>query len=90
MSRPVAYGADYSAYVRIVRLALHEKQVAYYLIPVDVFAEGGPRPGTLDHHPFGRIPAFEHDWLRLYETMANARHIDEAFGCPASFTAAFS
>jgi glutathione S-transferase len=46
MSRPVAYGADYSVYMRIVRLALHEKQVAYYLIPVDVFAEGGPRPGT--------------------------------------------
>ena len=83
MSRPVVYGADYSVYVRIVRLALHEKGVDYDLIPVDVFAEGGPPAWYFDHHPFGRIPAFEHDGFRLYETTAIARYIDEAFDGPA-------
>jgi glutathione S-transferase len=30
-------------------------------------------------HPFGKIPAFEHDSFRLYEAGAIARYIDEAF-----------
>ncbi|TIU03422.1 MAG: glutathione S-transferase family protein, partial [Mesorhizobium sp.] len=33
--------------------------------------------------PFGRIPAFEHDGFRLYETSAIARYVDEAFDGPA-------
>ena len=35
------YGAAYSVYVRIVRIALHEKGVPYDLVPIDVFAEEG-------------------------------------------------
>jgi glutathione S-transferase len=63
-------------YVRIVRLALTEKQVAYRLDEIDIFANRGhPRL----HHPFGRIPTFEHDGFELYETMAIVRYIDEAF-----------
>ena len=42
MGRPVLYGADYSVYVRIARLALYEKGVGYDLVPVDIFASGGP------------------------------------------------
>ncbi|TIN15515.1 MAG: glutathione S-transferase family protein, partial [Mesorhizobium sp.] len=38
MSRPVVYGAGYSVYVRIVRLALEEKGIGYELVPVDIFA----------------------------------------------------
>ena len=40
-------------------------------------------PGIFEHHPFGRIPAFEHDGFRLYETGAIARYVDEAFEGPA-------
>jgi len=79
MSRPRLFGAPYSVYVRIVRLALAEKGVDYELVPVDIFAPGGPPPGYLDRHPFGRIPAFEHDGFALYETSAIARYVDEAF-----------
>jgi glutathione S-transferase len=82
MGRVVVYGADYSVYVRIVRLALFEKAVDCELVPVDVFAEGGPPGWYLDHQPFGRIPAFEHDGLRLYETSAITRYVDEAFDGP--------
>lgn len=82
MDRPVLYGADYSVYVRIARLALHEKQVEYDLVPVDIFAPGGPMEDHLERHPFGRIPAFEHDGFRLYETGAIVRYVDEAFSGP--------
>jgi glutathione S-transferase len=80
--RPVVYGADYSVYVRIVRLALEEKGIGFDLVPIDAFAAGGPGADYLARHPFGRIPAFEHDGFRLYETGAIARYVDEAFEGP--------
>ncbi|TIL65232.1 glutathione S-transferase family protein [Mesorhizobium sp.] len=82
MSRPVVYGADYSVYVRIVRLALEEKGIGYELVPVDIFAADGIPGWYLDHQPFGRIPAFAHDRFRLFETSAIARYVDEAFEGP--------
>jgi len=82
-SKPALYGADYSVYVRIARMTLEEKGAAYELVPVDVFAEGGPPDWYLEHHPFGRIPAFEHDGFRLFETGAITRYVDEAFDGPA-------
>jgi glutathione S-transferase len=83
VSRPVVYGADYSVYVRIVRLALEEKGIDYELVPVDIFAADGVPGWYFDHQPFGRIPAFEHDGFRLHETSAIARYVDEAFDGPA-------
>jgi glutathione S-transferase len=76
------YGATYSVYVRIVRIALHEKGVPYDLVPIDVFAEGGLPADYRARHPFGRIPAFEHDGFGLYEASAITRYVDEAFPGP--------
>ena len=83
MPEPVLFGAAYSVYVRIARLALVEKGVPYRLVEVDIFAEGGPPAEYLARHPFGRIPAFEHDGFRLYESGAITRYVDEAFPGPA-------
>jgi glutathione S-transferase len=83
MNKPVVYGADYSVYVRIVRLVLEEKGIDYELVPVDIFAADGIPAWYFEHHPFGRIPAFEHDGFRLHETGAIARYVDEAFAGPA-------
>jgi glutathione S-transferase len=83
MAKPVVYGADYSVYVRIVRLVLAEKGIDYDLVPVDVFAAEGTPAWYFEHHPFGRIPAVEHDGFRLFETSAIARYVDEAFDGPA-------
>ncbi|MER9628793.1 glutathione S-transferase family protein [Mesorhizobium sp. M0296] len=83
MGKPVVYGADYSVYVRIVQLVLEEKGAGYELVPVDIFAADGIPGWYFEHQPFGRIPAFEHDGFRLYETGAIARYVDEAFGGPA-------
>nr|WP_310200729.1 glutathione S-transferase family protein [Ancylobacter sp. 3268] len=81
--RPLLFGAGYSVYVRIVRLVLAEKGVACELVPVDVFAAEGLPADYLGRHPFGRIPAFEHDGFALYETGAITRYVDEAFEGPA-------
>ena len=82
MTEPIVFGAAYSVFVRAVRLALAEKGVAYRLEEVDIFAPGGPPPGYLERHPFARIPAFEHDGFRLYETNAISLYVEEAFDGP--------
>ncbi|WP_274629213.1 glutathione S-transferase family protein [Arvimicrobium flavum] len=83
MRKPVLYGADYSVYVRIARLALLEKGVEHELAALDIFAEGGAPEWYRELHPFGRIPAFEHDGFHLFETSAITRYVDEAFAGPA-------
>ncbi|WP_119420893.1 glutathione S-transferase family protein [Desertibaculum subflavum] len=80
---PTLFGARYSVYTRIARLTLAEKGADCRLEEVDVFAPGGPPPDHAARHPFGRIPALEHDGLSLYETGAIARYVDEAFPGPA-------
>jgi glutathione S-transferase len=82
MSDPILFGATYSVYVRSARLALEEKGVRYALEEIDIFAPGGPPAAYRERHPFGRIPAFEHDGFRLYETGAIIRYVDEAFQGP--------
>src|SRR5690606_15983913 len=79
MNKPILFGADYSVYVGISRFALHEKGVDYELIPIDIFALDKVASYYAERQPFGKIPAFEHDGFRLYETGAITRYIDEAF-----------
>lgn len=83
MRKPQLFGADYSVYVRIARLALHEKGIPYDLVPIDIFASEGVPRTYLERQPFGKIPAFEHEDFRLYETSAITRYVDEAFDGPA-------
>ena len=83
MARPKLFGADFSVYVRIVQLTLAQKRVDYEHVPVNVFAPEGIPAWYLELQPFGRMPAFEHDGFRLFETAAIARYIDEAFAGPA-------
>jgi glutathione S-transferase len=77
MARPTVYGSAMSPYVWSVRLTLAEKGVAHELISVG--ASELRSDSHLSRHPFGRIPAFEHDGFALYETQAIMRYIDEAF-----------
>lgn len=80
MNRVTLFGATYSVYVRIVRLVLAETGVPYELVEVDIFAKDGVPPDYLARHPFGRIPAFEHDGFRLFETDAIVGYILDQFG----------
>ena len=83
MTQPVLFGAEYSVYTRIARLALIEKNVSYNFEIVDIFALDPVPEAYLRMHPFGRIPAFRHGRLALFETAAIARYVDEAFPGPA-------
>jgi glutathione S-transferase len=83
VSTPTLFGAAYSVYTRTARLTLAEKGIDYRFDEVDVFAPGGPPAIHLQRQPFGKIPAFEHGDLRLYETAAICRYVDEAFDGPA-------
>jgi glutathione S-transferase len=76
------FGADYSVYVRICRIALAEKGVEYTTHQVDIFADGGPPQDYLDLNPFGRIPAFRQGDFVLYETDAITAYVNEAFQGP--------
>jgi glutathione S-transferase len=77
MARPIVYGPATSPYVWSARLALAEKGGAHEL--VEVTAGGFREEPHISRHPFGKVPAFEHDGFALYETQAILRYIDEAF-----------
>ena len=79
MPNPIVYGPSYSTYVRTARLALAEKNVAYDLVEVAMLQGEHQKPEFLARNPFGKVPAFEHDGLGLYETSAITRYIDRAF-----------
>src|SRR6185437_15690415 len=76
------HGYRYSVYVRIARLVLAEKGVAYDRVEVNPFAPDMPA-SYLALHPFGRVPALVHDGFALYETAAITRYVDRAFPGPA-------
>lgn len=77
MARPIVYGAAMSPYVWSTRLALAEKGIAHELVSVGI--DDFRAEPHLSRHPFGKIPAFEHDGFELYETQAIMRYVDEAF-----------
>jgi glutathione S-transferase len=69
------YGADYSVYTRIARMVLEEARVPYTLAEVDIFTTAAVPSGYAERHPFGKIPALEHDGFRLFETDAIANYL---------------
>lgn len=74
MSAVVLYGANYSVYTRIARLAMEETGLAYDLEELDIFDKEALPAGYLERHPFSKIPALEHDGFRLFETDAIVRY----------------
>ena len=82
MAKPILYGPGYSTYTRTARLAMEEKGVDYDLAEVDFIGAGMPEE-HLARQPFGKVPAFEHDGLMLYETPAIIQYVDEAFDGPS-------
>ncbi|MFN0192167.1 MAG: glutathione S-transferase family protein [Aestuariivirga sp.] len=79
---PQVYGKDFSVYVQVVRLTLAEKGIEHQLVEVNPFDSIDSRLWYFDIHPFGRMPAFIHNDVRLYESEAIARYIDEAYDGP--------
>lgn len=79
----VLYGFDGSTYVRTVRMLLAEKGADYELVPVNVLTGETEQPEHLERHPFGKVPVLDHGDLRLLETSAITRYLDEVLEGPA-------
>ncbi len=76
----VVYGIPGSPYVRMVLLALQEKVFPYTFVKMPF--GGHKSPDYLVRHPFGKIPAFEHDGFAFYETQAAIRYLDRIAPVP--------
>jgi glutathione S-transferase len=80
MSEINVYGIPGSPFLRSVEITLHEKGLDYELHRI---APGEHKqPDYLARHPFGRIPAFEHDGFAIYETQAILRYLEDIFPTP--------
>jgi len=70
----IVHGVPGSPYVRAALLTLEEKGADYELAAMKLGTL--KQEPHLSRHPFGRIPAFEHDGWMLYETQAIMRYVD--------------
>jgi len=78
MSDFTLWGFDASTYVRTVKMVLAEKNFTKFnQVPLNVLA-GEPRtPEHLERHPFGKVPVLDHDGMRILETTAIARYLND-------------
>ncbi len=79
MATPIIYGTEMSTYVRTVRMASEEKPAQYEIVDVSVVRGEHKQPAHLARNPFGTVPAFEHDGMKLYETSPIIRYIDQVW-----------
>ncbi len=72
------WGFDGSTYVRTVKMLLSEKACTdYKQVPLNVL-EGEPKkPEHLARHPFGKVPVLDHAGMRLLETSAITRYLND-------------
>ncbi len=77
MSTLEIIGAPMSNFVRVVRMACHEKGVGYDLVAVRPHS-----PEVKAISPIGKIPAMRHGDVALFETRAICGYIDAVFPGP--------
>jgi glutathione S-transferase len=84
MSEMTLWGFNGSTYVRTIKMLLAEKQFSdFKQVPVNVLT-GEPRQAEhLARHPFGKVPVLEHDGLRILETAAIARYLNDVLPGPS-------
>src|ERR1700730_4628733 len=80
MSGFIVHGIPGSPYVRAALLSLEEKGAPYRLAAMQFGTL--KQEAHLSRHPFGRVPAFEHDGWQLYETRAIMHYVDAAVPGP--------
>ncbi len=77
-SKVVIYGPTISTFVRIVAITAEEKGLDWEVIPTPARSAK-----QRERHPFQRAPAVDIDGVKLFETDAITRYIDEAFDGPS-------
>ncbi len=78
MPNMTLWGFNGSTYVRTIKMLLAEKDATdFEQIPVNVL-EGEPKSAEhLARHPFGKVPVLDHNGLRILETSAIARYLND-------------
>ena len=78
MSTMTLWGFNGSTYVRTVKMLLAEKQFTdFQQVPINVLA-GEPKSAEhLARHPFGKVPVLDHDGIRVLETSAISRYLND-------------
>ena len=78
MSEFVLWGFDASTYVRTIKMLLAEKHFTQFKqVPLNVLQGEPKRPEHLERHPFGKVPVLDHDGMRILETTAIARYLND-------------
>ena len=78
MSKMTLWGFNGSTYVRTVKMLLAEKGTTdFEQVQINVL-EGEPRKAEhLARHPFGKVPVLDHNGMRILETSAIARYLND-------------
>ncbi|HWT96737.1 MAG TPA: glutathione S-transferase family protein [Terriglobales bacterium] len=78
MTDMTLWGFDGSTYVRTVKMMLAEKGASgFKQVPLNVL-RGEPREAQhLERHPFGKVPVLDHDGMRILETSAITRYLND-------------
>jgi glutathione S-transferase len=78
MAAMTLWGFDGSTYVRTIKMLLAEKRFTdFEQVPLNVLAGEPKQPEHLERHPFGKVPVLDHDGMRILETSAIARYLND-------------
>ena len=78
MSKMTLWGFDGSTYVRTVKMLLSEKGATdFEQVQLNVLAGDPKKAEHLARHPFGKVPVLDHNGLRILETSAIVRYLND-------------
>jgi glutathione S-transferase len=84
MSNFTLWGFDGSTYVRTIKMLFAEKGFTEFdQVPLNVLAGDPKAPEHLQRHPFGKVPVLDHDGMRILETTAIARYLNDVLPGPS-------
>lgn len=78
MSEVILYGLPVSSYMRTAIMTCAEKGAQHKVV-----VQPPHSPQQLEVHPFGKMPAMQHGDVRLFETSAICRYVDQVFDGPS-------
>ncbi|KAF5350537.1 hypothetical protein D9756_008511 [Leucocoprinus leucothites] len=73
------YGWFSSAPALLIALILHEKQVPFEWVEVDLPKGEHKKPEFIANNPFGQVPTIDDDGFIMYQSRAIARYLDEKY-----------
>ena len=78
MSDFTLWGFDASIYVRTVKMVFAEKGFTQFKqVPLNILVGEQRTPEHLERHPFGKIPVLDHGGMRILETPAITRYLND-------------